>query len=139
MLYAPFTFEQKQLRRDALAELEEIEDRRDEWARRPLGGYTPSDERRFENRLTRRKRLAEYVLADTARCYMDELNVCVWREKVRECLRMARAYEQDHDAERRRKMAPYYHQRALRFRVGYRRAIASARQEMSAPLKQAAE
>ena len=124
---AAFPYEIKRLRRAAIAELEAIEDRRDEWADRPLGTYAPTDERAVEDRFTRREMLATHALESTARGYMDELNVCLWREKVRECLRMARAYEQDHDEERRRKMAPYYHQRALRFRVGYRRAIAAAR------------
>lgn len=122
-----FTFEQKQLRRAAIAELEAIEDRRDEWANRPFGTYTPTAERAVEDRFTRRTKLAEHALTSTARCYLDEPAVCFWRARVREQIRMTRLYQNDKDEERREKMAGYYRERVGRWVQGYRRAIAHAR------------
>lgn len=134
--YAPFPYQTKQLRRAAIAELEAIEDRRDEWANRPLGTYTPTDECAVEDRFTRREMLATHALESTARGYMDDPNVCRWRAMVREQVRMARLYGDSAklppsatrtEGERRRTMAAYYHGRVSRWLAGYRRAIADAR------------
>ncbi|MDJ0512788.1 MAG: hypothetical protein QNJ62_05025 [Methyloceanibacter sp.] len=132
----PFTWEEKQLRKAAIAELVAVADRRDEWNGRPLAFATPTIERDVEDRFNRREMLANHALESTARTHMDAPNVCRWRASVREQVRMTRSFAQkalnnsDSDkAEHMHNMADYYHSRVGRWLQGYRRAIAHAREQ----------
>ncbi len=138
MIHPPFTHDTKQLRKAAIAELEALEDIRDQWRNRPLGTYNPASERSVEDQHMRRERLARHALTSTARSYMDSCHVCEWRAKVREQIRLARAYQNSYTTApesegSNRNMAEYYRfHRVPNWLSGYRRAIAHARPEIAA-------
>ncbi len=139
MIFPPFSHDTKQLRRSAIAELEVLEDIRDQWRNRPLGTYNRASERRLEDGHMRRERLARHALASTMRGYMDAPDVCEWRAKVREQIRLVRSYyaqavgyggNPDKTA-RMLDMSHYYRKRVGDWLAGYRRAIAHARPEIA--------
>ena len=138
MTYPAFDYDTKQLRKAAIAELEALEDIRDQWRNRPLGTYNPASERSVEDTHMQREQLARHALTSTARSYMDSCHVCEWRAKVREQIRMARAYQNAYTTapeseSSNRDMARYYRtHRVPLWLQGYRRAIAHARPEIAA-------
>ena len=142
MIYPPFAPAEKQLRRDALAQLERCEEAWERWRGRPLAAYPRMRERAHEEGLEREERLSVFVLAATGRgSPLDTPWPTEARERVRACLRLVRAYRQRGDADNVR----FYLSRLQRSLTFYRRAITRSRQEMetsaagAGPKLQAAE
>ncbi len=138
-MFPAFDDDTKALRKAAIAELEVLEDIRDQWRNRPLGTYNRASERRVEDGHMRRERLARHALASTMRGYMDAPDVCEWRAKVREQIRLQRSFyasyrsAENHNVRSSKlEMAHYYRDRVGRWFEGYRRAIAHARPEIAA-------
>lgn len=129
MIYPPFAPAEKQLRRDALAQLECCEEAWERWRGRPLAAYPRMQERAHEEGLEREERLAVFVLTATGRgSPLDTPWPAEARERVRACLRLVRAYRQRHDVDNVR----FYLGRLEKSLDFYRRAVARSRQEMAA-------
>ena len=133
--YAPFTFEQKRLRRDAVEQLERCEEAWERWRGRPLASYPRHRERAHEEGLEREERLAVFTLTATNRgTPLDAPWPTEARERVRACVRLVRSYRQRNDADN----ANFFLGRLQKSLNFYRHAIKRARQDMAATL-QAAE
>ena len=129
MIYPPFAPAEKQLRRDALAQLERCEEAWERWRGRPLAAYPRMRERAHEEGLEREERLAVFALTATGRgSPLDTPWPAEARERVRACLRLVRAYRQRHDVDNVR----FYLGRLEKSLDFYRRAVAGSRQEMAA-------
>ena len=129
MIYPPFAPAEKQLRRDALAQLERCEEAWERWRGRPLAAYPRMRERAHEEGLEREERLAIFALTATGRgSPLDTPWPAEARERVRACLRLLRAYRQRHDIDNVR----FYLGRLEKSLAFYRRAVARSRQEMAA-------
>ena len=141
-MFPAFDNDTKQLRKAAIAELEALEDIREQHRSRPLANESRDSLLAFENRHMRREMLARHALTSTARCYMDMPGVCEWRAKVREQIRISRSYDaqaqniavnNDADLEKLSRVASMEHyyrtHRVPQWLAGYRRAIAHARPE----------
>ena len=123
MIYPPFAPAEKQLRRDALAQLERCEDAWERWRGRPLAAYPRMRERAHE------EGLAVFALTAPGRgSPLDTPWPAEARERVRACLRLVRAYRQRHDTDNVR----FYLGRLEKSLAFYRRAVARSRQEMAA-------
>ena len=129
MIYPPFAPAEKQLRRDALAQLERCEEAWERWRGRPLAAYPRMRERAHEEGLEREERLAVFALTATGRgSPLDTPWPAEARERVRACLRLMRAYRQRHDVDNVR----FYLGRLEKSLDFDRRAVARSRQEIAA-------